>query len=79
MIVLQPPAGYDAVVGEPGYDLNYDESIGEFNSVAVKERSMTDLLQSTGFVYSAPNRLRVFSLSETQNDAIRPSFLVMFC
>ena len=24
----QPPAGYDAVIGEPGGDLNYDESIG---------------------------------------------------
>ncbi|KIP09426.1 hypothetical protein PHLGIDRAFT_48888, partial [Phlebiopsis gigantea 11061_1 CR5-6] len=26
----EPPAGYDAVVGEPGGILNYDESIGEF-------------------------------------------------
>jgi hypothetical protein len=24
----QPPAGYDAVIGEPGGDLNYDECIG---------------------------------------------------
>lgn len=24
----QPPAGYDAVIGEPGGDLNYDEAIG---------------------------------------------------
>jgi hypothetical protein len=25
---LQPPNGYDAVVGEPGVDLNYDECVG---------------------------------------------------
>lgn len=25
---MQPPVGYDSVVGEPGGDLNYDESIG---------------------------------------------------
>lgn len=25
---MQPPNGYDSVVGEPGGDLNYDESIG---------------------------------------------------
>jgi hypothetical protein len=24
----QPPPGYDAVIGEPGGDLNYDECIG---------------------------------------------------
>jgi hypothetical protein len=24
----QPPAGFDAVIGEPGGDLNYDECIG---------------------------------------------------
>ena len=28
--LLQPPPGYDSVVGEPGTILNYDESIGEF-------------------------------------------------
>ena len=27
----QPPAGYDAVIGEPGGDLNYDECIGTCN------------------------------------------------
>lgn len=26
---IQPPPGYDAVIGEPGGDLNYDECIGE--------------------------------------------------
>ncbi|KAH9975493.1 hypothetical protein BGW80DRAFT_1297337 [Lactifluus volemus] len=26
--LTQPPAGYDAVIGEPGGDLNYDECIG---------------------------------------------------
>ena len=25
---LQPPQGYDAVIGEPGGDLNYDECVG---------------------------------------------------
>ncbi|PSR79830.1 hypothetical protein PHLCEN_2v6876 [Hermanssonia centrifuga] len=25
----QPPNGYNSVIGEPGGDLNYDESIGE--------------------------------------------------
>jgi len=25
--LTEPPAGYDAVIGEPGGDLNYDESI----------------------------------------------------
>jgi len=25
--LTKPPAGYDSVVGEPGGDLNYDESI----------------------------------------------------
>ena len=25
---VQPPAGYDSVVGEPGGDLNYDEAVG---------------------------------------------------
>jgi hypothetical protein len=24
----QPPGGHDSVIGEPGGDLNYDESIG---------------------------------------------------
>jgi hypothetical protein len=27
-IYILPPAGYDAVIGEPGGDLNYDECIG---------------------------------------------------
>ena len=26
----KPPRGFDSVVGEPGDDLNYDESIGEY-------------------------------------------------
>jgi len=40
--LTQPPQGYDAVIGEPGGDLNYDESV----------------------VYN--------------NDAIRPSFLIIY-
>lgn len=28
-VSIQPPQGYDSVVGEPGNDLNYDESISE--------------------------------------------------
>ncbi|TFY59973.1 hypothetical protein EVJ58_g5433 [Rhodofomes roseus] len=27
MTLMEPPAGYDSVVGEPGADLNYDEAI----------------------------------------------------
>jgi hypothetical protein len=30
----QPPSGYDAVVGEPGGDLNYDESIGRYKTAS---------------------------------------------
>jgi len=40
--LTQPPYGYDAVIGEPGGDLNYDECV----------------------VYN--------------NDAIRPSFLIIY-
>lgn len=32
---IQPPAGYDSVVGEPGDVLNYDESIGELYAILV--------------------------------------------
>ena len=28
MLILKPPEGCDSVVGEPGGDLNYDESVG---------------------------------------------------
>jgi hypothetical protein len=31
-VFSQPPSGFDSVVGEPGGDLNYDESIGEIFS-----------------------------------------------
>ena len=31
----QPPAGYDAVVGEPGGSLNYDECIGTCKTVVI--------------------------------------------
>ena len=32
---LQPPPGYDAVIGEPGSVLNYDEAIGELHELAL--------------------------------------------
>jgi hypothetical protein len=31
----QPPAGYDAVIGEPGGDLNYDECIGTCKQLVI--------------------------------------------
>ena len=31
--IKQPPPGYDAVIGEPGGDLNYDECIGTYNNL----------------------------------------------
>jgi len=33
--LTSPPAGYDSVVGEPGGDLNYDESI-VYNNDAIR-------------------------------------------
>lgn len=35
--LTQPPTGYDSVVGEPGGDLNYDESI-VYNNDAIRPR-----------------------------------------
>jgi len=35
--LTQPPSGYDSVVGEPGGDLNYDESI-VYNNDAIRPR-----------------------------------------
>ena len=29
----QPPAGYNSATGEPGGDLNYDESIGAYRPI----------------------------------------------
>jgi len=33
--LTQPPAGYDAVIGEPGGNLNYDECI-VYNNDAIR-------------------------------------------
>ncbi|KAI0002452.1 hypothetical protein BJV74DRAFT_765325, partial [Russula compacta] len=34
--LTQPPAGFDAVIGEPGRDLNYDECIGTCKNEAIR-------------------------------------------
>ncbi|KAH9067953.1 ADP-ribosylation, partial [Lactarius vividus] len=34
--LTKPPAGYDSVIGEPGGDLNYDESIGAVENDAIR-------------------------------------------
>lgn len=79
-VFLQPPQGYDSVVGEPGLALNYDESIGE--SFRYDMDKIQLLIICTHLVYKV--RLRwLFSLSlnliaKFQDDAIRPAYLVIF-
>jgi hypothetical protein len=48
----QPPPGYDAVVGEPGGDLNYDECIGRYKKTS--RRLVTHA--NTDAVYNVSDR-----------------------
>ena len=41
----QPPPGYDAVIGEPGGDLNYDECIGTCTELVIAWLLMLTLIQ----------------------------------
>ena len=55
---LQPPPGYDSVVGEPGDILNYDESIGTLRTILTACPSLISITLS----YSVPGNSLYFLL-----------------
>jgi hypothetical protein len=74
----QPPAGYDAVVGEPGGDLNYDECIGTCKTASERMPKHAD----TVTVYNVSGRYIFadtgFVKRHRKNDAIRASYLIVY-
>lgn len=78
MIMSQPPEGYDAVIGEPGKDLNYDECIGECISLCHFSPTFIARVNSLPREYTLLMLRDIVLIRLCQNEAIRPLFLVTY-